>query len=237
MELFEREEQIYSEAANCMDLIESGGEFDICQYYLLIKEYGNLIQQVKNFTKISDMADLDKWKLDLIDKMNYDALTGIHNKHYMETTLQRIINWLSRSGGRLSVLIIDIDSFKGYNSEYSCGFGDTCLTGAANALKGCLKRADDFCVRHVDDEFIAVLPNTGEEGARMMANRMLKCIRGVKVPYEPDSSEIAMTVSIGAVTGNVRHPQVMEDYINRAREALNIAKKEGDSYMYLDLQV
>lgn len=235
MELFEREEQIHSEAEHYMELIENGGKFDSFQYYQLIKEYGNLLHQIRNFTKISDMADLDKWKLELIDNMNYDVLTGIHNKHYMEITLHRIVNWLSRSGGRLSVLMIDIDSFKEYNNKYSCSFGDECLKAAAKAFRGCLKRADDFCVRYGGDEFIAVLPNTGEEGARMMANRMLKCIRNTAVSNEADNSEVVMTVSIGAATGNVKHPQSMDNYIERAAEALSIAKREGNRYMYLDL--
>jgi len=98
-----------------------------------------------------------------------------------------------------------------------------------------LKRADDFVARYGGDEFVVVLPSTGEEGARMMANRLFKAIKNIKFPPEMNVPGFSLSISVGATTGIVRHTQQKNEYITRADEALVYAKKSGNWFNYLDL--
>jgi len=61
------------------------------------------------------------------DEVEYDALTGIHNRRFFDKSMTRIISSLSRSGSSLSLLMIDIDFFKRYNDTYGHLEGDKCL--------------------------------------------------------------------------------------------------------------
>lgn len=92
--------------------------------------------------------------------------------------MKRIIKSISRSSGTLNVLMMDIDFFKKYNDTYGHSAGDECLRTVSNALNDSITRANDFVARYGGEEFIVVLPNTDENGARVIANRMLQSVRG-----------------------------------------------------------
>jgi len=156
-----------------------------------------------------------------------DQLTGIYNRRYLDGSLQKIIKSLSRTGSNLSVLMIDIDYFKKYNDTYGHDAGDGCLRAVTNALSLCVIREEDFVARYGGEEFVAVLPNTDEKGAQIVAERMLEKVRECNIPHE--TSEIAdyVTVSIGGTTDVINHLQHGKDYIKLADEGLYESKKNG----------
>jgi methyl-accepting chemotaxis protein len=156
-----------------------------------------------------------------------DQLTGICNRRFLDGNLSKIIKSLSRTGGNLSVLMVDIDFFKKYNDTYGHDMGDKCLMEIANVLMQCTAREDDFAARYGGEEFVVVLPNTEEKGARIMADRILKRVYECYIPHE--TSEVAefITVSIGGTTGIVKHPQKGSDYTKCADVALYKSKNNG----------
>lgn len=156
-----------------------------------------------------------------------DPLTGLYNRRFMEEQLGKLIKSLSRTNGRLSILMIDIDFFKKYNDTYGHTGGDACLREVAGILQSVIKREDDYVARYGGEEFIAILPNTGAEGVRIIAERMLRSVADRAIPHEKSQTAGYVTVSIGGVTGVPEQHCNLEDYIRLADKALYTSKTNG----------
>ena len=156
-----------------------------------------------------------------------DPLTAVYNRRYFDGQLKKLLNSLSRSGGELSLLLIDVDYFKKYNDTYGHDVGDACLKKVAAALVQCQDRSEDFVARYGGEEFVVVLPHTDAAGAQMIANKLLEKVRECGIPHK--SSDVAdhVTISVGGVTGIVTYSQSAQTYIKRADEALYESKKGG----------
>ena len=165
-----------------------------------------------------------------------DLVTGIHNRVYLEETLQHIISILSRSNGMLSVLMIDVDFFKNYNDTYGHAKGDDCLKTIAMVIEQSMPRKEDFVARHGGEEFVVVLPNTDEEGARMISKRLLENIRSRNIPHISSKIESYITISVGATCGKVEYKHNRSKYIMQADRAMYLSKHNGrNRYTYLNL--
>lgn len=112
-------------------------------------EFKNLAQ---SYNEIYDQKMLHEQSL--LKKAEYDALTGILNRHAFED----ICHALRQQKQKLGFLLIDLDNFKHINDTYGHSGGDTVLKEVAKTLKD-LFRSDDFVFRIGGDEFAAVLPN------------------------------------------------------------------------------
>jgi len=156
-----------------------------------------------------------------------DQLTGIYNRRFFDGNMIKIIRSLSRSNNKLSILMIDIDFFKKYNDSYGHNIGDKCLKDIASILSKTITREDDFVARYGGEEFVVVLPNTDENGANLIAEKLLKNIRDAKIPHKENAPSHIVTVSIGCTTGSVKHTQTESDYVKRADSALYKSKQSG----------
>jgi diguanylate cyclase (GGDEF)-like protein len=160
-------------------------------------------------------------------EVEYDALTGIHNRRFFDENMKRILSLLSRSGSLLSLLMIDIDFFKRYNDTYGHVEGDKCLKIIAQTLSKSVTRADDFVVRYGGEEFIVLLPNTNEQGARLIADKLLNNIRNCNIPHEQSEAANCVTISIGVTTGKVLHTHSANDFVEKADKMLYKSKQSG----------
>jgi len=163
----------------------------------------------------------------LFTQANVDALTGIYNRRFMERNLERLMPFLSRSSGLLSMLMLDIDFFKRYNDTYGHEKGDLCLKAVAVAISGAVTRETDFIARYGGEEFIAVLPNTDESGAMAVAEKLRENLRSLAIPHGTSDCSDHVTLSIGVTTGRVQYGQRWEAYASRADEALYQSKDGG----------
>ena len=195
---------------------------------------------VAGFTR--DLRQIKKMEKNILrletesEKIYYDPLTGIYNRRFFDENLNRVINTLSRSGGVLSVMMIDIDFFKNFNDTYGHSAGDECLKTVAEALSKSAVRADDFVARYGGDEFAVVLPNTEEDGARMIAEKMIQNVRVCNIPHENSSVTSTVTISIGVTTSKVEARRRADAYILRADELLYKSKQSGrNRYTFGDL--
>ncbi|MDR2725270.1 MAG: GGDEF domain-containing protein, partial [Candidatus Adiutrix sp.] len=182
---------------------------------------------VNDLRKTKRLERTIQWLETEADKIFYDPLTGIHNRRFFDDNLKRLIKSLSRSGGLLSLIMIDIDHFKDYNDLYGHRAGDDCLIEVAATLNRTITRADDFVARYGGEEFVVVLPNTGENGARVIAEKLLENIRNRNIPHEKNEAVGRVTISIGVASGSVDHTQSEDDYIKRADEMLYASKQGG----------
>jgi len=196
---------------------------------LVRSEYHNGIVVIAYTNDLRDITQMTS-KIQHLEKENekvfYDALTNIHNRRFFDETLNRVLRSLSRSGGSLSLLMIDIDYFKKYNDTYGHSDGDECLKAVAGVLMKSV-RPDDFIARYGGEEFAAVLPNTDEIGARSVADRLLENIRERALPHAASDAADIVTISIGITAGTVARTHSADDYIKRANEMLYISKKDG----------
>jgi len=238
-DLFAVEQKILNEATLYVTKLKNGAVLAPDKYCELVEEYSSLLRQFRKLILISDKAtvSLNISKHDLLDKVYLDALTGIYNRWFLDDNLQRVIKTMSRAGGFLSVLMIDIDFFKNYNDTYGHSMGDSCLKAVAETIAKCLLRGGDFAARFGGEEFVVLLPNTSANGARIMADKMLENVRALNVSHAKNEAADCVTVSIGITTGNVKHEHKGEDYIKCADEALYQSKQNGrNQYTYMDFK-
>jgi len=238
-DLFSAEQKVFDDAVLYSQELRHGAAFDPDRFDVFVKEYGRLLRQLRRATKVSDRAtgNLHTSNEDLVGKVHFDALTGLYNRRFMEECLKRVIRTAARSGSCLSVMIMDVDFFKRYNDTYGHSEGDACLKAVAETIAGCLSRTDDFAVRYGGEEFVVVLPNTDETGARVIANKILEAIRARNIPHEKNDAAECVTISIGLTMGYIEYGHTGEDYIRRADAALYQSKKNGrNQYTYINFK-
>lgn len=100
-----------------------------------------------------------------------DPLTNVFNRRYLDELIPREINRAARAGSQLSVLLIDINNFKQINTTHGHLGGDQYLRDVANLLKKTL-RGSDTVIRLGGDEFLVVLPETGNAQAHRAGERL-----------------------------------------------------------------
>jgi len=223
VDIFEEEQRIYDEAV-------ARTEASVSDYKELAKQYSRLLRQLRRSTRIADRTtiNLHDSNVNLTDKVNYDALTGIHNRRFMEESLATLIKTLSRSGAQLSLLMLDIDYFKKYNDTYGHSEGDNCLKSVAAVIAESVNRIPgDFVARYGGEEFAVVLPSTDESGAKIVAEKILDAIRAKNIPHKLNEAASCVTISIGGTTSIVKHTHKGDDYIRRADKALYVSKNNG----------
>jgi diguanylate cyclase (GGDEF)-like protein len=153
-----------------------------------------------------------------------DALTGLHNRFWLETLLDRQVQRSTIGGMPLSLIMIDIDNFKIFNDQFGHAYGDHVLYTVAHMLSDQL-RPTEIIARYGGDEFVVVLPETVLETARQIGERLLRGVMGA-VPAAPDGNAIPHpTISIGLTT--LKEGQSGADLFMAADQALYRAKNGG----------
>jgi diguanylate cyclase (GGDEF)-like protein/PAS domain S-box-containing protein len=121
------------------------------------------------------------------DQLKYlvrtDGLTGLLNRRAFDDTIENEVRRTARTGTALSLLIIDIDSFKAYNDRYGHPAGDACLKQVAEHLRQSFKRPADSAARYGGEEFAAILPDTDEDGAYLVAEAFRKALAAARIPH------------------------------------------------------
>ncbi|RYE87694.1 MAG: diguanylate cyclase, partial [Hyphomicrobiales bacterium] len=113
-----------------------------------------------------------------------DGLTGLLNRRTFDVVLDSELSRTLRERQPLSLLMIDVDRFKAYNDHYGHPAGDKCLRLVANCLREAALRPGDSLARYGGEEFAAILPNTDEDGAYVIAERLRKSLRELALPHE-----------------------------------------------------
>lgn len=163
-----------------------------------------------------------------------DGLTGISNRRYFDVALERELRRAQRLGGELSLLLMDIDTFKAYNDHFGHPQGDACLTMVAQALAAMLKRPADVAARYGGEEFAAILPDTSAEQARMHANAIRAHVASLDIAQAPDAARAHVTLSIGVASFNKERTSQAASMIEAADKALYAAKRSGRDCVVAD---
>ncbi|SEG07730.1 sensor domain-containing diguanylate cyclase [Marinobacterium lutimaris] len=136
-----------------------------------------------------------------LEALSYqDGLTGVANRRLYDQTLEKEWNRAHRNGTSLSLVVIDIDHFKDYNDQ--CGHlqGDQCLIQVANVLRDIACRSSDFFARYGGEEFVLLLPETGRDAARDIAERCRRAVVDEAIPHPASSAGNVVTISLGVAS-------------------------------------
>jgi diguanylate cyclase (GGDEF)-like protein len=156
-----------------------------------------------------------------------DGLTGIANRRYFDVAIDRELRRAQRMGSALSLLLIDIDSFKAYNDHFGHQQGDTCLTTIAQALAVQLKRPADVAARYGGEEFAAILPDTSLEQAGLHADAIRAHVASLALAHAPAAHWPVVTLSIGVASLECEGLHDVPTLIEAADQALYAAKRGG----------
>ena len=156
-----------------------------------------------------------------------DGLTGISNRPNMEQVLRSEFERSMRYGAPLSVVLLDVDHFKGVNDTYGHQAGDECLRKIACVLDRESERPADLAARYGGEEFAVILPYTSAKGAFHKAESFRRSIEMLLIPHTRSSTGDYVTVSFGVSTLIPGDDTSTDALIANADEALYKAKESG----------
>ncbi len=158
-----------------------------------------------------------------------DALTGLHNRRYLERRLGEEISRARRYHQPLSCLFLDADHFKRVNDQHGHAAGDSVLREISLRVRECL-RASDVATRFGGEEFTLLLPQTDIDEACHLAERIRIAIGSRPIPT-PAGAELNITLSIGVSQLPQSEPEdpaaAGRRLLEQADQALYQAKKQG----------
>lgn len=153
-----------------------------------------------------------------------DALTGVRNRRWFMTQAALEFERATRHGRALALVLIDVDHFKRVNDEHGHQTGDRLLVEIAQTCAATLRRTD-LLARFGGEEFIVLLPETGQREAVRLAERMRQAVQaGLRDPQHP--LQVPVTISLGVVAMSAATP-TLDALIRATDQALYDAKRAG----------
>lgn len=129
-----------------------------------------------------------------------DALTGAYNRRFFDERFAAEFGRALRQGVPLSLIMLDVDYFKPYNDKYGHPAGDRVLISVVQALKSQLNRPTDVVARYGGEEFAVILPDSGSEGGRIVAEKLRLAVSDLSIPHGASTIADCITISIGITT-------------------------------------
>lgn len=148
-----------------------------------------------------------------------DALTGVHNRRYFREQLELSMARCSRSGEPLSLVMFDIDHFKGINDRFGHEAGDTVLIALCQRIAQRLRKVDVFC-RLGGEELVVLCPGSSVEQAAQLGEALWMALRS-----QPVEGVGVVTASFGVA--GWRTGESVDDLMRRVDRAVYRAKSLG----------
>lgn len=187
-----------------------------------------------NFTS-SDIALLNLFSqligssvgnINMFEKTQYqattDGLTGLVNHKTFYDILEKELWRARRYGGKITLIMIDIDNLKKINDTYGHRAGDKVIKKVSRKLKECIRQTDT-AARYGGDEFTVILPNTLLSDAYIVAERMVNTVASSPIIWRREQITPSISVGLGEYDANTNP----EDITSRSDQALYVAKQAG----------
>ena len=172
-------------------------------------------------------AELDELR-DQVNRLSRDSrtdkLTGLANRRVLDETLPRLIADSHTKQRPLSLILIDIDHFKGVNDTHGHLTGDRVLRFVGSEIRRCIK-GRDVLVRYGGEEFAVLLPDTALRGALHLAESIRTMVGTQRVPVEAGKLLDPITLTLGVAEATAGDTQ--ETMFHRADKALYLGKEQG----------
>jgi diguanylate cyclase (GGDEF)-like protein len=197
-----------------------------------------VLARVRTFQRMKLLSDT------LRGTTTLDFLTGAASRRQMEKTLTLECLRAVRSGSPLALLLAGIDDFTAASMELGEAQSDACLRSVADALRGSMHRPADLLARFGSGTFALLLPETGSQGASIVARRAMDSVQSLCIPGSSSPAGDRITLSVGggyrdsgpshvkAPTHAVLAPSRLiganpDDLISAAEQALRSARSAG----------
>ena len=166
----------------------------------------------------------------LVKLATTDPLTGLYNRRHFFDLAEMEIARSTRYGHPLACIMFDIDFFKRINDSYGHLFGDRVLQAMVWRCRENIRRVDIFA-RYGGDEFVILLPETGQRRSKQLTSRL--CNDFQERPLIIAAHEIPITLSIGVASMPADNHLALDTLLNRADQALYMAKEKGRNQVSL----
>lgn len=189
----------------------------------MIQENQSLEEKLQKSS--STMQEL-KIEMETVRKEAFtDGLTGIANRKKFDLEIVRLISEGRDNETPTSIVVIDIDHFKGFNDTYGHQVGDQVLRLVARTLHDGLK-GRDFPARYGGEEFVIILPETSSENAGKVADTLREAVMGKEIVNRATGEKLSR-VTISAGVAELGDEETPKEWIERADKALYRAKRKG----------
>ncbi|MBI5658060.1 MAG: diguanylate cyclase [Nitrosomonadales bacterium] len=182
----------------CIPVIQSGSVGSVLQ--LVVKqEESERIQNLQPYLNVylREAAPVIEAKrlMDTLRASNLtDAMTGLHNRRFLEEFAETLVASNQRRKSQLSILMLDLDYFKMVNDTYGHDAGDLVLKALAKTMQASV-RASDLVIRFGGEEFLIIMQDAGGEAADMVAEKIRAAVENMKVQLP--GAVLQKTISIG----------------------------------------
>ena len=159
-----------------------------------------------------------------------DGLTSIANRRMFDSYLKKEWRRSMREQTPLSLILLDVDYFKRYNDTYGHQQGDRCLIAIAETMQKHIRRPADLAARYGGEEFALILPNTQQQGAYQLADRLRQGIQDLHIEHSSSdvSSYVSISLGVSTIIPQVDAPlQSLDDFIEQTDHHLYLAKHSG----------
>lgn len=153
-----------------------------------------------------------------------DKLSGLYNRHYLDSRLKTMVEYSISRKKSLSVMLIDIDHFKGINDNYGHLSGDIVIQRVARYITEDV-RPGDICARYGGEEFMILMPDTNLKEAEIIAERLRQKVQSNMFVIPSKPGNVKCSVSIGVA--QLKEDDSIDSLTNRVDIALYKAKKAG----------
>jgi diguanylate cyclase (GGDEF)-like protein/PAS domain S-box-containing protein len=171
-----------------------------------------------------DVTDRRAARDKLAYEANFDALTGLANRRHFLTRLQGVLRRVSLEHGTAALCMLDIDLFKTINDRSGHSAGDEVLEALGNIVRGEL-RSNDLAGRLGGDEFAFILPDTDQDEAAEVAERIRERLGRMAIGTDGGAAPLSVTATFGVAEW---HPKMdAKELMEAADRALYRAKSAG----------
>jgi diguanylate cyclase (GGDEF)-like protein len=145
------------------------------------------------------------------EKMSHiDSLTDLYNRRYLDDVFSFEWNRCVRDQAPISIILCDIDDFKGINDQYGHLAGDQYLIATAMLLKKIFKRKTDVTARYGGDEFIVLMPNTPIENVERLVEKVRETAGALQVEHDGKTLQASMSVGAASCVPSQKDKNVLD---------------------------
>ena len=185
--------------------------------------------QTLNAALSGRLQDIERLQVELNEQAIRDPLTGLFNRRYLQSTLQREWARCQREEVPLCVALLDIDHFKQINDRYGHGVGDQVLVRLGQLLLEQSRREDLAC-RYGGEEFLLLLPGMGADEAYGRAQAWRQAFAALDVWVNGARLSLSLSIGVAVAPAHANEPDVL---IHQADMALYAAKAQGRNRVML----
>ena len=158
------------------------------------------------------------------NQADHDGLTKLYNRQHFDKRIIEELKRHQRHHQELSLLMLDLDHFKEINDTFGHQAGDMVLEEVGVMLKQNL-RETDFPARYGGEEFTVILPQTSEEQAWILAERIRKKVAQKSFQHRSKNFQVTISIGVAGIRAGSLYPA--GDLVNQADQALYAAKHSG----------